>query len=579
METIRWIWGYAVKARWGILLSMLVLVLSQSAQIMAQGSQKFLIDDVLVGKHYDKLSWVLLYFTFTYTSSYVLTWWGRYLTRMNGLVLHKQIGSSLMSVIQRTPVSSIQDSRTAKWVQYFTSDLQNVSTFVAEELPRGLQQVAGTALLMIIIGWNSPIVLAIVAVFSALYIGIGRYYAPIMRQQTKEMQEKRGDLLTKIEEGISSTREVIAYNRMTWEEKLFRGSFNLFFDKVMQNGKLSNTQLLLSNSVQWIGRMSVLIFGGYSVIKGDVSIGLFVIVYQYSNQLFTNFQTVFDFVMNMSGKLAFVDRVKGIFDQEKMNDGTVPMQSKIRSLEFDEVTFSYPGTDRIILDKMNLAFPFGEKIAIVGSSGGGKSTVTQLLLRFFEPSGGSIRVNGIPLSDIQMADWMGKVAVVFQEPFMLPDTVRNNLLLGREGITESQMIEACRAAQIHDFIMSLDQGYDTIVGERGYTLSGGQRQRVAIARAVMGDPEILILDEATSALDMETEQKLQKNLDELRAGKTTLIIAHRLSTIRNADLIMVIQSGKVVEQGTHYELMAKGDVYRRLVSTMSDAYTESTMEA
>lgn len=579
METIRWIWGYAVKARWGILLSMLVLVLSQSAQIMAQGSQKFLIDDVLVGKDYGKLSWVLLYFTFTYTSSYVLTWWGRYLTRMNGLVLHKQIGSSLMSVIQRTPVSSIQDSRTAKWVQYFTSDLQNVSTFVAEELPRGLQQVAGTVLLMIIIGWNSPIVLAIVAVFSTLYIGIGRYYAPIMRQQTKEMQEKRGDLLTKIEEGISSTREVIAYNRMTWEEKLFRGSFTIFFDKVMQNGKLSNTQLLLSNSVQWIGRMSVLIFGGYSVIQGDVSIGLFVIVYQYSNQLFTNFQTVFDFVMNMSGKLAFVDRVKGIFDQEKMNDGTVPMQSKIRSLEFDEVTFSYPGTDRIVLDKMNLTFPFGEKIAIVGSSGGGKSTVTQLLLRFFEPTDGSIRINGIPLSDIQMADWMGKVAVVFQEPFMLPDTIRNNLLLGREGITESQMIEACRAAQIHDFIMSLDQGYDTVVGERGYTLSGGQRQRVAIARAVMGDPEILILDEATSALDMETEQKLQKNLDELREGKTTLIIAHRLSTIRNADLILVIQSGKLVEQGSHYELMAKGDVYRRLVSTMSDAYTETTLEA
>lgn len=579
METIRWIWGYAVKARWGILLSMAVLAAGQSAQIMAQGSQKFLIDDVLVGKHYDKLGWVLMYFTFTYIASYFLNWWGRYLTRMNGLSLHKGIGGSLMAVIQRTPVSSIQSGRTAKWVQYFTSDLQNVSTFIAEELPRGFQQIAGTLLLIGIIGWNSPVVLAIVSVFSVLYIAIGRLYAPIMRKQTKEMQEKRGDLLTKIEEGISSTREVIAYNRMAWEEKLFRSSFAVFFDKVMENGKLANTQLLLSNTVQWIGRMSVLIWGGYSVIQGDVSIGLFVIIYQYSNQLFTNFQTVFDFVMNMSGKLAFVDRVKGIFDQEVVKDGTTPLQSAIRSVEFDRVTFSYPGTERIVLNELNLALPCGKKIAIVGASGGGKSTIMQLLLRFFDPTGGFIRINSVPLPDIRMADWMGKVAVVFQEPFLLPDTIRNNLLLGRDDIAEEQMIEACRAAQIHDFIESLEQGYKTVVGERGYTLSGGQRQRVAIARAVMGDPDILILDEATSALDMETEQKLQRNVDELREGKTTIIIAHRLSTIRNADLILVMQAGQLVEQGTHHELMAGGEVYRKLVSTMSDAYTETRLKA
>ncbi|TMV52213.1 ABC transporter ATP-binding protein [Paenibacillus mesophilus] len=570
MKTIRWIWGYVIKARWAIGLSMLVLILGQSAQILAQASQKFLIDDVLVGKQYDMLKWVLLYFTVTYLTSYALNWWGRYLTRMNGLTLHKHMGGSLMAVIQRTPVSSIQSGRTAKWVQYFTSDIQQVSTFVTDELPRGIQQIAGMVLLIGIIGWNSPVVLGIVSIFSVLYIVIGRYFSPIMRKQTREMQEKRGELLTKIEEGISSTREVIAFNRLAWEEKSFRSTFAVFFDKVMQNGKLANSQLLLSNSVQWIGRIAVLIFGGYSVIKGDVTIGSFVIVYQYSNQLFTNYQTVFNFTMNMSGQLAYVDRVKELFDQEKINEGTQPLNRAVASIQFEKVTFAYPGTERNVLNELKLSLPPGNKIAIVGASGGGKSTITQLLLRFFDPSSGYIRVNGIPLSDIRLSDWLGKVSVVFQEPFLLPDTIRNNLLLGRSDVTENRMIEACRDAQIHDFIVSLEQGYDTVVGERGYTLSGGQRQRVAIARAIMGDPELLILDEATSALDMETEMKLQERLDKRRAGKTTIVIAHRLSTIRNADLIMVMHQGRLVEQGTHDELMAKGDAYQRLVATMSE---------
>ncbi|MDF2722388.1 MAG: transporter ATP-binding protein [Paenibacillus sp.] len=569
MKTIRWLWDFVSKARWMIGISMIVLAVAQSAQTLAQGSQKYLIDDVLVGKQYGMLKWVILYFTITYLTSYALNWWGRYLTRINGLTIHRLMGKKLMAVIQRIPVSSIQGGRTAKWVQYFTSDIQQVSSFVTEELPRGVQQIAGTLLLVGIIAYYSPIVLLIVVVFSVMFIALGRYYSPIMRKQTREMQEKRGDMLTKIEEGISSTREVIAFNRMEWEEKNFRGAFALFYDKVMENGKLANSQLLLSNTIQWVGRMAVLVFGGYSVIQGNVTLGVFVVVYQYSNQLFNNLQTVFNFVMNLSGQLAYVDRVSELFHQPSTESGTKPLNAAIRTLEFDNVSFAYPGTEREVLHGLNLSLPKGKKTAIVGVSGSGKSTITQLLLRFFPISSGTIRINGTPLTDIRLEDWMGKVCVVFQEPFLLPDTIRNNLLFGRD-ISEQQMIRACQAAQIHDFIMSLDQGYDTVVGERGYTLSGGERQRVAIARAIMGEPELLILDEATSALDMETERKLQDNLDHWRSGKTTLIIAHRLSTIRNADLIMVMNQGRLVEQGTHHELMAAGKAYRELVSTMSD---------
>jgi ABC-type multidrug transport system fused ATPase/permease subunit len=566
MKSVRWIWKYIREARWAIALSMLVLVLSQSAQIAAQGSQRFLIDNVLVGKQYGQLKWVLLYLSATYISSYLLSWWGRYLTRMNRLTVSRRMGANLMSVIQRTPVAAIQNGRTAKWVQYFTSDIQNVSSFVTDGLPRGIQQIAGMLLLVAVIGWNSPVVLAIVSVFSAMYIAIGRFYAPIMRKQTREMQERRGELLTKIEEGITSTREVVAYNRAEWEEKQLRAVFGLFFDKVMENGKLANAQLLISNAVQWTGRIAVLVAGGYSVIKGSVTIGAFVVIYQYSNQLFGNFQSVFNFAMNMSSQLAYMDRVKELFDREQVSGGTRKLQSPVESIEFEQVEFAYPGTERKVLDGLDIKIPCGKKVAFVGASGGGKSTVAQLLLRFYEPIGGAIRVNGIPLSDIRIDDWLGKVSVVFQEPFLFPDTIRNNLLLGRPGVTEEQMKDACRAAQIHDFIESLEQGYDTVVGERGYTLSGGQRQRIAIARALLGEPEVLILDEATSALDVETEMRLQQEVDKRREGKTTLIIAHRLSTVQNADLIIVMDQGRAAEQGTHAELITGGSIYRRLAA-------------
>jgi ABC-type multidrug transport system fused ATPase/permease subunit len=577
LKSFYWLWGYVKMSRWPILFSMLVLALEQIVQTMAQGSQKFLIDDVFLSGEYGKLKWVLLYFTVTYLASYALNWWGNYLTRMNQLALHHRMGSSMMEVIQRKTVSEIQNQRTAKWVQYFTSDIQNVASFVSTELPKGIQQFAGVLFLIGIIAFASPGILLLVAVFSAIYIALGRYFGPINRQQTREMQERRGELLVKIEEGIASTREVIAYNRNEWEESKYRTAFAAFFDKVMENGKLANSQLLLSNAVQWIGRIGVLVYGGYSVIKGDLTLGMFVVTYQYSNQLFTNLQTVFNFFMNMSGRLAYVERVRELFEQAQMEDGTIPLTEPVKSIRLERVKFAYSDEGRMILNDLSIEFPAGSKIAIVGTSGGGKSTITQLLLRFFEPTEGRILVNGIPLNEIRTEDWMAKLAVVFQEPFLLPDTIRGNLMLGREHVSEEQMLEACRIAQIDEFIEALENGFDTVVGERGYTLSGGQRQRLAIARAIAGDPDILILDEATSALDMETERRMQTRLDEIRKGKTTFVIAHRLSTVRNADVIFVMDQGRLAEYGTHEELMDRGQVYRRLVSLMSDSHKPAVM--
>ncbi|WP_238403008.1 ABC transporter ATP-binding protein [Paenibacillus mesophilus] len=203
-------------------------------------------------------------------------------------------------------------------------------------------------------------------------------------------------------------------------------------------------------------------------------------------------------------------------------------------------------------------------MAFVGASGSGKSTIAQLLVRLYEPTGGRLLVNGFPIEQLDREQWAGRTNIVFQEPYLFPDTIRNNLTFGR-SVSDQKLMDMCRDMQMHDVFASLPQGYDTPVGERGVTLSGGQRQRLAIIRSLLADPDILILDEATSSLDAETERKVQRYMDEARRGKTTIVIAHRLSIVENADIIYVLDQGTLAEQGTYEELADNGPVFRRLI--------------
>jgi subfamily B ATP-binding cassette protein MsbA len=238
----------------------------------------------------------------------------------------------------------------------------------------------------------------------------------------------------------------------------------------------------------------------------------------------------------------------------------------VERIAFDKVGFRYADDLPQVIREFSAELDVGKKIAIVGSSGGGKSTITQLISRFYDPQHGAIRINGIPLIEVRRDVWTERLAVVFQDPYMFPDTIRENLLVGRNALTDEEMMEACKIAQIHDFIMELPNGYETDIGERGIKLSGGQRQRIAIARAILGDPEILVLDEATSALDLETERLLLSRLDQRRAGLTTIMIAHRLSTIENAHIILVMDQGMLADNGRHQELLDRPDsVYGKLL--------------
>jgi ABC-type multidrug transport system fused ATPase/permease subunit len=338
----------------------------------------------------------------------------------------------------------------------------------------------------------------------------------------------------------------------------------------MKEAKVNNRQVLAIAPLRYGTSFIVLAVGGYALIQGNMTLGTFVIVLQFTNQLMEGFQNMFNWIMQLIAKFAFIDRLQSFFDLGQMDAGKKRLTEPVKSLRFEGVGFAYETgseNEQQVLSGMTAELPIGSKIAFVGASGAGKSTIAQLLMRFYEPGEGQITVNGMKLSDIQLEDWMSRVQIVFQEPYLLADTISRNVSFGRD-VQQANIEEAVRVAQLHKTVEQLPKRLEEQVGERGIQLSGGQRQRLSLARAIIGNPEILILDEATSALDMETERELQRRMDELRAGKTTIIIAHRLSTIQNADVIFVMEQGRVAEKGTHEQLLAEGRIYPELVRAL-----------
>jgi len=277
-----------------------------------------------------------------------------------------------------------------------------------------------------------------------------------------------------------------------------------------------------------------------------------------------------NYAIFLSGQMVHIDKVQSVLEGPRIKDGDIPLAAgEINQITFHKMGFQYPSQLTPVLHHFSAQLPMGKKIAFVGASGSGKSTLAQLLVRFFEPSEGVIQINGHPLDQIKRGDWAKQVALVAQDPYLFSESIRLNVSLNRD-YSDTDIIEACQAAQIHDTIVGLKDGYSTNVGERGVKLSGGQRQRLSIARAIIGDPDILIMDEATSALDLETERKVMARLDELRAGKTTIVIAHRLSTIEKADMIYVLKDGQLAECGRHEELMLNRHVYYQLAAANQD---------
>lgn len=566
MKYGKFIWRNLMIVKRTFALLLLLLALESVSNYTVTYTLKILIDDVFGQQKYEWLPWVIAAFAvagivhalmFTMTSRQLVT---------NEFRISRSLLRGMLGRIENVPVDRFGRDRNGKHVYTMTQDLFMTASFLGWQVPRGGQEILNLLLLIGFIGFASPALLLMIIVMCVFYMAAGYYFTPKLKEAAKKVSERRTALLIQIEEGVASTREVVAYHRLKWEEKLYRRMFDRYFDQVMEEGKLVNRQMRWSDPMKWGIGLIVLGYGGYELMHGRMSVGTFVVVFQFATQMSDSCYNVFQFFMGFSSQMAYMDRVNGILEMEQQERGSAKLPEGVNSPKFEAVRFRYAEDLPDVLRELSVELPAGRKIAFVGTSGGGKSTIAGLLVRFYNPADGTMTMNGIPAHKLDLGEWTKRMAIVFQDPYMFPDTIRANLLLGREGLSDAEMEEACRIAQIDSFISGLPEGYDTQVGERGIKLSGGQRQRLAIARAILGDPDVLVLDEATSALDLETERRLLEELDERRRGLTTIMIAHRLSTIENADIIYVLEEGRLADSGTHGELLAKpGGVYGELL--------------
>lgn len=569
-DNIKWIIHFVKYKKWNYALGFVLIVLEILAELLRTGVQRWIIDDGFINGQFEKLPLLLILFGVSSIASPALFMCVAMVHHHIGFELRVKLAGILMKKVYKIPMKIFQNERVTRFVSYFTLDVNNVCQQASYRAPVGIQSILKAAALMVIVFYVNPLLLLTVTALSTGYIILGKYFSKRVRTISREVKERHTDLLIHIEEGISSTREVIAYNREKWEMKIYNKLFKKFFDKVMEEGKVENKQIFLTGPLRWGTSLAVLVFGGYNTIKGNISIGTFFILYQYTSQLVESYQTIYSIYISVSRAMSSLDRLRKVLDYETQNENTCKLSSKIKSIEIKDVIFRYQQNSLNVLDKISFSIQSGKKTAIVGPSGSGKSTISKLFIRFYDPVSGSIFVNGTDLCKVSYKEWMKKVSITFQDPYLFPDTLKNNILFGCENISDQHLMDMCKLVQIHDYIMTLPEGYETVIGERGITLSGGQRQRVALARSLIRNPEILILDEATSSLDLKTEHIIQTELDKLRSGKTTVIIAHRLSTVQNADIIYVVNNGIIVESGNHKELMSRPTLYRDLTYAQSN---------
>ncbi|OIK06799.1 ABC transporter ATP-binding protein [Bacillus sp. MUM 13] len=564
MKNLKWIWTFIKQQKLLYFSCIALLILEVFVEIYSIKLQQYIIDEVIITEDFENL-WIFLplillcYLIFTLLfviNPYIQS-------KIHGKVKQQILNRALWH-FYNTPLEVSRKERDAKYVHYFSNEIPIVARVIGEDIADIVKYIFSTLIICSLIIVSAPVILIAIVIIGVLYIAIGRNFNSKQKEVWKNIQEEKAKFLEILEEGITSTRDVIASNRTDWEQKRFNTSYNKYFQSMINEGKLKIKQVFSLEPLTAVTQLLVLCYGGFLVFNESMSIGTLVIIFQLTSTLLQSFIKLYNLIFIFSGKLASVDNIRMWLDTTYTKREKSKLTGEINELKIENVNFHH-NKDTKILNNITLEIPIGKKVAIVGASGSGKSTIASLLTKFLHAQSGKITVNGHDLNDIGDEQWRERVSIVFQDGYIFHGTIRDNLLMGRQS-KDQQLQEICKAVCINDMIENLPEQYDSIIGERGVTISGGERQRLSLARALIKNPEILVLDESTSALDVHTEKAIQENIDLIRNGKTTIIIAHRLSTIRNADIIFVVNEGKVIEKGTHQELITRENVYANLIN-------------
>ncbi|BBL79428.1 ABC transporter ATP-binding protein [Rubrobacter xylanophilus] len=489
-----------------------------------------------------------------------------YLLAYAGQSFVKDLMVRVYSRTQRFPLNYFDRERTGELISRISNDTTLIRNLVSNNLVEIVSQVVtvlGAAVLMFVLDWRMSLLIFVAVPF---VVAVGAIFGRQVRKVTGEVQKNVADLTSIMEQTFGAIRVVKSFAREDHEQQRFADGAQKVFDASMRQAKIS---AILGPAVMLIvvsTLIGVLYYGGHRVVVGTLPAGEFVAFLIYMVMMSGPATGLTGQYTQLQQALAASDRIFSLMDtagedlDASQNGHSENAEGRI---EFSDVSFSYDNGEKV-LHEVSFDVSPGETVALVGPSGAGKSTLVSLLLRFYEIDSGEIFVDGTDIRELGLRALRSRIGLVAQDVALFSGTVRDNIRYGKLSATDAEVEAAARAANAHEFVSGLENGYDSLIGERGVKLSGGQRQRLSIARTLLSDPGILVLDEATSNLDAESEALVQDAVSRLMAQKTALVIAHRLSTVVNADRIVVLDSGRIVAQGTHAELMGSSTLYRRL---------------
>jgi ATP-binding cassette, subfamily B, bacterial len=583
LELCRWSLSYAVRRWQALLLVLFAMILKTGLDVLQPWPMKLIVDQVLGGQEapapiarflgegftaYKLLAWSVAAMIVLFLLNWIVSVAESFAAVSLGHRMFYELAADLFDYLQRLSLKFHRSKSVGDSIRRVTTDCTCVSTIVRNALLPATGAIVSLVVMFAILWQLDPLLAVLSLLVTPYMIVVFRGYAERMQQRSYEQKEAEGRLYDVVEQTFSSIPIVQVFRGESRAEARFVDRTSSIMKATLRSTSVDLQFKILMGVATVSGTALIVWVGGSHVLSGELTVGSMLVFLAYLRALYAPLESLMYSSSTIQGAAGSAQRVLEILQTEpdvKDAPGALELPPSRGHLQFQNVTFGY-AADRPVLRNITLEIPSGQTLAIVGPTGAGKTTLVSLLPRFYDPQHGTVAIDGVDIRTVKLKSLRSQISLVLQEPFLFPISIAENIAYARPDASLDEIEAAARAARIHDFVVSLPQGYDTPVGERGATLSGGEKQRLSIARALLKDAPILILDEPTSALDVETESLVLEAIEELIRGRTTLIIAHRMSTIRRADRIAVLDGGRIMEIGNHQQLFADRGHYHHMVS-------------